>query len=30
MVGEVLTDRPIPEDAHHLRSWLVQAKAALA
>jgi hypothetical protein len=30
MVSEVLPDRPVPEDATHLCSWLVQAKAALA
>lgn len=30
MVGEVLSDRPVPEDATGLRSWLAQAKKALA
>jgi hypothetical protein len=30
MVNEVVADRPVPEDATHLRSWLAQAKAALA
>ena len=30
MVGEVLPNRPLPADATHLRSWLEQAKAALA
>jgi hypothetical protein len=30
LVSEVLPDRPVPEDATHLRSWLAQAKAALA
>jgi len=30
MVTEVLATRPIPEDATHLRSWLAQAKQALA
>jgi hypothetical protein len=29
MVGEAMANRPVPEDAIHLRSWLVQAKAAL-
>ena len=30
MVDEASANRPIPEDAAHLLSWLVQAKAALA
>ena len=30
MVSEVLEERPVPEDADHLRSWLDQAKTALA
>jgi len=30
MVSEVLANRPVPEDATHLRSWLAQAKSALA
>jgi hypothetical protein len=30
MVSEVLEERPVPEDAAHLRSWLDQAKTALA
>jgi hypothetical protein len=30
MVNEVLANRPVPEDATHLRSWLAQAKTALA
>ena len=30
MVGEVLANRPVPEDATHLHSWLSQAKIALA
>lgn len=30
MVGEVLANRSLPEDAIHLRSWLAQAQEALA
>jgi hypothetical protein len=30
MVSEVLTSRPVPEDATSLRSWLVQARESLA
>jgi hypothetical protein len=30
MVNEVLANRPVPEDATHLHSWLAQANTALA
>ena len=30
MVNEVLANRPVPEDAAHLRFWLAQANTALA